>query len=97
MQINVLVEPAQGSHLPTSIVPTAMYGELHPNSSWVLICLRNLGACPTVIPMKVVFGKVVLANKVPPVVLPMGILGKPACGPYKDRILEELNLQGLDE
>ena len=61
------------------------------------IGLRNLGACPIVLPTKVVVGKVALANQVPPVVLPMGTLGESTSGPQKDWILEELNLQGLEE
>ena len=97
MWVHLLNKPAQGSQLPASIVPTAMYDELHPCSSWVPICLRNLGSHPTVIPAKVVVGKVTPANKVPPVVLLMGTLEKATCGPKKDWILEELDLQGLEE
>ena len=33
MKVHVLAEPAQGPQLPTSMVPTATYGELHPGSS----------------------------------------------------------------
>ena len=32
---HVLAKPAQGSQLLASIVPTTMYEELHPSSSWV--------------------------------------------------------------
>ena len=83
MQIHMLAQPAQSSQLPISIVLTAMYGEVHPSSSQVLICLRNLGAHSTVIQAKVVVGKVTLANKVPLVGLPMGTSVKPTHGPRK--------------
>ena len=69
--------------LPTSIVSTATYGELHPDSSQVPICLKNLNACPIVIPTKVIIVKVALANQVPPVTLPMGTSGESVCGPQK--------------
>ena len=72
MWVHMLTKPAQGSLLPTSVVPTATYGGLQPGSSQVPICLRNPSAHPMVIPTKVVVGKVTLANQVPPVVLPMG-------------------------
>ena len=61
------------------------------------VCLRNLSAHPIVIPAKVVIGKVTPANQVLPVILPMGTLGESAHGPWKDWILEELNLQALEE
>ena len=93
----MLAEPAQGPQLPTSVVPTTTCGELHPGSSQVPICLRNLSTQAIVIPAKVVVRKVTLANQVPPVVLPMGALGEPTYGPWKGWILEELNLQGLEE
>ena len=52
---------------------------------------------PIVIPAKVVVGKVTLANQVPLMVLPMGTFGESTHGPWKDWVLEELNLQGLEE
>ena len=97
MWIHMLAEPAGSPQVPTSIVLTATYGELHPGSSQVPICLRNLSACPVVIPTKVVIGKVTLANQEPPVVLSMGALAESTFSPKKDWILEELNLQGLEE
>ena len=48
-------------------------------------------------PHQVVVGKVTLANQVPPVVLPTGTLEESAHGPWKDWILGELSLQGLEE
>ena len=50
-----------------------------------------------VIPTKVVIGKVTSANKVPQVVLPTEATGEAAHDSWKDWILEELNLQGLEE
>ena len=84
MWVHVLAKSAWGPQLPASIVQTTTYGELHQGSSQVPICLRNLSAHPIVIPTKVVVGKVTLANQVPLVVLPMGTLGDPAHGPWKD-------------
>ena len=83
--------------MPISVVPTAKYGESHSTSSQVPICLWNLDACPIIIPAKVMVGKVTLTNKMSPVVLLMGTLGKPTCGHQKDWIMEELNLKGLEE
>ena len=97
MQVHMLAEPAWGPQLPISMVSTTTYGELHPGSSQVPICLRNLTVHPIVIPAKVVIGKVSLGNQVPLVVLLMEASGESACDPQKDWILEELNLQGLEE
>ena len=72
MWVYMLGKPAWDPQLPTSIVLTASYGELHPGSPQVPICLRNLSAHPIVIPTKVDVGKVTSANQVPLVVLPMG-------------------------
>ena len=71
--------------------------EVTPRLLLLPICLRNLSAHPIVILAKVVVGRDVLANWVPPVVLQMGTSGESTCGPWKDWILEELNLQGLEE
>ena len=71
--------------------------ELHPGSSWVPICLRNLCTHPFVIPPKVVIGSVTLANQVPLMVLSSGDFGESSHGLQKDWILEELDLQGLEE
>ena len=83
--------------LPASIVPAAMYGELHLGSSQVQMCLRNLGAHPIVVPTKVIIGKVVPANQVPLVTLLTGTLGGSVSGLQEDWILDELNLQGLED
>ena len=51
MWVHMLAEPAQGPQLPMPLwYPTATYRELHPGSSWVPICLRNLSTCPIVVP-----------------------------------------------
>ena len=68
-------EKVQAPQLPASIVPTAIYGELHPVSSKVPICLRDPSAHPTMNPVKAVVGSVGPANQVPPVT-PMKSLGK---------------------
>ena len=95
--VHMFAEPAQGPWLPASIVLTTTYWELHPGSSWVPVCLRNLSAHSIVIPAKVIIGKVTSANQVPLVAFLMGTLGESACGPQKDWILDELNLQGLQD
>ena len=57
MWVHVLAEPVQDPQLPASIAPASTYGELHLGSSQVLICLRNLGACPIVVPAKHLCGE----------------------------------------
>ena len=42
MKVHVLTEPALGPQLPAVVVPIATYGELHPGSSRVPICLCNM-------------------------------------------------------
>ena len=70
MQVHMLAEPTPGSHMPTSVVPTATYRELHRGSSQVPICLQNLSTHSVEISTKAVVGQVMPANQVPPVVLP---------------------------
>ena len=65
------------------------YGELHPGSSGVPICLQNLSAHPIEVPTKAIVGKVTLANQVPLVVLPMETLGSSTPSPQKGWLLEE--------
>ena len=83
MWLHMLTEPAWGPQLPASVVPTITYGELHPGSSWVLICLKNMIAHPIVIPTKVIVGKVTPVNQVLPVMLPMEAWGSPPVTPRK--------------
>ena len=68
MQVHVLTELMPGPQLPVAMVPMATYGELHPGSSRVPICLHNLSTCAMEIPTKAMVGQVVSANQVPPVV-----------------------------
>ena len=42
MKVHVLTEPALGPQLPSAVVPIATYGELHPGSTRVPVCLHNL-------------------------------------------------------
>ena len=56
MQIHVLTEPALSPLLPAAVVPTATYGELHPGSLRVPVCLCNLSACAVDVPTKMVVG-----------------------------------------
>ena len=50
MWFHVLTELATGPQLPATAVPTATYGELHPGSSRVPICLCNLSTHTMEIP-----------------------------------------------
>ena len=97
MWVHMLAEPAWGPQLPASVVPTATYGELHPGSSRVPICLRNLSAHPIEVRAKAIVGQVTPANQVPPAVLPMEASGAFTHGPQKGWILEALNLQAPEE
>ena len=69
MPVHMLAEPTLGPQLPTSVVPTVTYGELHLGSSQVPICLQNVSTHSVKIPTKAVVGQVIPANQVPPVVL----------------------------
>ena len=62
MWVHVLMELRLGPQLPATVVPTDTYGELHPDSSRVLVCLCNLSTCAMDIPAKAVVGQVVPAN-----------------------------------
>ena len=68
MKVHVLTEPVIGPQLPASVVRIATYGELHPGSSRVPVCLHNLSAHAVEIPAKTMVGQVIPANQVPPVV-----------------------------
>ena len=94
MQVHVLTEPMPGPQLPTAVVPTVTYRELHLGSSWVLICLCNLSAHSMKIPTKTVVGQVMPANLVPLVVLPTGTSEESNSNPQKGWDLEALDLQG---
>ena len=97
MQVHVLMEPMPGPQLPAAVVPTVTYGELHPVSSRVPICLHNLSACSMEIPTKAVVGQVVPDNHVPLVVHPTRTTNETCNKASKGWILEALDLQGLTE
>ena len=62
MQVHLLAEAAQGPALPTSMIPTATYGELCLGSSQVPTCLRKLSAHSIEFPAKAVVSQDALAN-----------------------------------
>ena len=64
------MELALHPQLPAAVVPTATYGELHPGSSRVPVCLCNLSTHAIDVPVKMLVGQIVPANQVPPVVHP---------------------------
>ena len=97
MWVHVLAEPTPGHLLPTSVVLTVTYGELHLRSSQVPICLCNLSTCSVKIPTKTVVGQVLPANQVPPVALTTVSSEESISIPQKGWILEALDLQGLGE
>ena len=97
MKVHVLTEPALGPQLPAAVVPIATYGELHPGSSRVPVCLLNMGTCAVEIPAKTVVGQVIPANQVPQVVHPNRTAEETATKAPKGWVLEALDLQGLKE
>ena len=97
MKVHVLTEPALGPQLPAAVVPIATYGELHPGSSRVPICLRNMSSRAVEIPAKTVVGQVTPANQVPPVVHPTRTATETGTKLQKGWVLEALDLQGLQD
>ena len=97
MWVHMLMEPMPGPQLPTVVLPTVTYGELHLGSSRVPICLCNLGAHFVKTLTKTVVGQVLPANQVPPMVLLIGTSEKSNSNPQKRWVLEALDLQGLME
>ena len=97
MQVHVLTELTPGPQLPATVVLTAPYGELHPGSSRVPICLHNLSGHTVAIPTKAVVGQVVPANQVPPVVHLTRTSKESNHKPQKGWILEALDLHSLQE
>ena len=97
MKVHVLMEPALGPQLPAAVVPIATYGEVHPGSSRIPICLCNMNTCAMEIPAKMVVGQVIPANQVPPVVHPTRTAKEATINPPKGWVLEVLDLQGLKE
>ena len=97
MKVHVLTEPALGPQLLAAVVPIATYGELHPGSSRVPICLRNMSLHPVEIPAKTMVGQVTPANQVPPVVHPTRTAAETSTKLQKGWVLEALDLQGLQD
>ena len=95
MKVHVLTEPVLGPQLPAAVVPIATYGELHPGSSRVQVCLCNMGACAIEIPAKTVVGQVIPAYQVPLVVHLTRTAKETATRAPKGWVLEALDLQGL--
>ena len=62
MKVHILMEPELDAQLPAAVVPIATYGELHPGSSKVPVCLCNLSTHAMEIPAKTVVGQVIPAN-----------------------------------
>ena len=83
--------------LPTAVVLTVTYGELHLGFSRVPICLCNLSAHTMEIPTKTVVGQVVPANQVQLVVHPTRTSKESNPKPQKGWVLGPLDLQGLKE
>ena len=75
------------------MVLTVTYGELHPGSCWVPICLCNFNAHSVQIPTKTVVVQVVPANQVPLVILPTGTSEESTSNPPKGWFLEAMDLQ----
>ena len=97
MKVHVLMEPALGLQLPAAVVPIATYGELHPGSSRVPICLCNMSTRAMEIPAKTMVGQVMPANQVPSVVHLTRTAENKNVNTTKGWVLEALDLQGLKE
>ena len=97
MWVHVLMDPTLGPQLPAAVVLMVTYGELHPGSSRVAICLHNLSACTIEIPAKAVVGQVVPVNQVPLVVHPTRTTEDSHNKSQKGWALEALDLQGLNK
>ena len=97
MKVHVLTKPVLGPHLPVAVVPIATYGELHPGSLRVPICLRNVSTHAMEIPAKTIVGQVIPTNQVPLVVHPTRTTEEATINTPKGCVLEALDLQGLKE
>ena len=94
MKVHVLTEPVLGPQLLAAVVPIATYGELHPGSLRVPVCLCNMSTRAMEIPAKTVVGQVIPANKIPLVVHPTRTAKETAAKVPKGWVLEALDLQG---
>ena len=97
MKVHVLTKPVLGPQLPAAVVPIATYGELHPGSSRVPVCLHNMSTYAMEIPAKTVVGQVIPANQVPLVVHLTRTTKETVTKVPKGWVLEALDLQGLKE
>ena len=97
MKMHVLMEPVLSPQLPAAVVPIATYGELHPGSLRVPVCLHNMNTHAMGIPAKTVVGQVIPANQVPPVVHPTKTAKETITKVPKGWVLEALDLKGLKE
>ena len=97
MKVHVLTEPVLGPQLPAAVVPIATYGELHPGSSRVPVCLCIMSTHAIEILAKTVVGQVIPANQIPLVVHLTRTAEETAAKVPKGWVLEALELQGLKE
>ena len=97
MKVHVLMELVLSLQLPAAVVPIATYGELHPGSLRVPVCLCIMSACAMEIPAKTVVGQVIPANQVPPVVHLTRTAEETITKAPRGWVLEALDLQGLKE
>ena len=95
MHVHILMDQALGPQLPAVVVPTATYGELHPGSLRVQVCLHNLSAHAMDVPAKTVVGQIVPANQIPLVVDLTRTATETNHPAQKGWVLEALDLQGL--
>ena len=96
-QVHMLMELMPGPQLLAAVVPKPTYGELHPWSLRVPICLWNMSTHAMEIPAKAVVGQVIPANQGPPVVHPTRTTEEAKPKPPKRWVLDALDLQGLQE
>ena len=86
-----------GPQLPAAVVPIATYGDLHPGSSRVPVCLHNLSTHAMEVPAETIIGQIVPTNQVPLVVHQTRTAAETKYPAQKGWVLEALDLQGLKE
>ena len=84
MQVHVLVELMLSPKLQPAVVPTATYGELHPGSSRVPVCLCNLSAHTVEMPTKAWLDRLFLPTKYHWLTTQPGSQEKKVIKPQKD-------------
>ena len=97
MKVHVLTQSVLGPQLLAAVVPIATYGELHPGSLRVPVCLCNMSTHAVEIPAKTVVGQVIPANQILLVIHPTRTAKETAKIAPKGWVLEALDLQGLKE